>query len=270
MLYDTHSHPYLLKEKSQDETLSQFFSQENTILNCIGIDLVSSQTALSLAQQYLRAYASIWIHPCSIYDDSWSLEEKILMLEKIYEKNKQKIVAIGEIGLDTYWLEKMSWELGKSQDEIFETQKIYFRRQIQLAKKLLIPFIIHSREAGNEVFEILKDEKYNNFVLHSFAEDLGYALSILNIFPEAKLSFSWIITFNSAKEIQETAANIPLKNILIETDSPFLTPAPYRWKQENEPLFCQYVLSKIIDLRNEESENITRSIYQNSRDFFWV
>jgi TatD DNase family protein len=82
------------------------------------------------------------------------------------------------------------------------------------------------------------------------------------------ISFSWIVTFKNALEIQETAKNIPLKNILIETDSPYLTPTPLRWKEENEPAFTKYVLQKIIELRNEEPEEIEKVIFENSKEIF--
>jgi len=86
--------------------------------------------------------------------------------------------------------------------------------------------------------------------------------------PNCMISFSWIVTFKSAIEIQNTAKNIALKNILIETDSPYLTPVPYRWKDENEPSYTRYVLEKIIELRTEEKEEIERQIRENSLEIF--
>ena len=96
------------------------------------------------------------------------------------------------------------------------------------------------------------------------------SLSTYGTAPNCKISFSGIVTFKNAKEIQETAQNIPLKNILIETDSPYLTPSPLRWKEENEPSFTKYVLEKIIELREEEPEVIEKQIFENSLEMFKI
>jgi TatD DNase family protein len=97
---------------------------------------------------------------------------------------------------------------------------------------------------------------------------LEYAQKLLKLSPNCKISFSGIVTFKNAKEIQETAKNIPLKNILVETDSPYLTPTPFRGKEENEPAFTKYVLEKIIELRTEDSEKIKKTIFKNSLEMF--
>jgi TatD DNase family protein len=97
-----------------------------------------------------------------------------------------------------------------------------------LAKKYNLPIIIHNRNSGDDILKILEKTQCKNFIIHCFSEDLVFANRCFSISPEAKMSFSGIVTFKNAKSIAETAASIPLKNILIETDAPFLTPAPYR------------------------------------------
>jgi TatD DNase family protein len=104
--------------------------------------------------------------------------------------------------------------------------------------------------------------------MHCFSENLDFANRCLSFSPSAKISFSWIVSFNSAKDIQETAKNIPLKNILAETDSPYLTPVPKRWKEENEPSFTKYVIDKIVDLRDEKEEVVREQIFINSLEVF--
>jgi TatD DNase family protein len=106
--------------------------------------------------------------------------------------------------------------------------------------------------------------------LHCYTENLDYANKLLEFAPGCMISFSWIVTFKNAKEIQETAKNIPLNNILIETDSPYLTPTPLRWKEENEPDFTKYILDYICKIRNEDNEKIKKQIFENSIKIFWI
>jgi TatD DNase family protein len=115
-----------------------------------------------------------------------------------------------------------------STDEEKQLQQLFFIKHIHLAKKYNLPLIIHNREAAVDILRILQEESFTNFVMHCFCEDLDFARKCIDFAPECKISFSGIVTFNSAENIQEAAANIPLKNIIIETDSPYLTPTPHR------------------------------------------
>ena len=258
MLYDTHCHPNLAKNKNSEKIINNFLEENpEGFLNIIWTDLEKSKQVLELSKKFDRTFSSIWIHPCDIYD--LDLEKSILKLENLYLKNKEKIIAIWEIGLDYYW------EKDKK-----EEQKKFFKAQIELAKKYNLPIIIHNREAKDDVLEILKQTNFKNFIFHCYSKNLEYAKKLLDFSPNCKISFSGIVTFKNAKEIQETAKNIPLKNILVETDSPYLTPTPFRGKCENEPAFTKYVLEKIIELRNEETEKIKKTIFENSLKIFWV
>ena len=142
--------------------------------------------------------------------------------------------------------------------------------KINLAKKLNLPIVIHNRDAKNDIFEILKEENFKNFVFHCFSENLDFAKKVLEFSPNAMISFSGILTFKNAIEIKETAKNIPLENILAETDSPYLTPMPFRWKEENEPIFTRYVIEEIAKLKNQDLEYISEKIFENSKKFFWI
>jgi len=270
MIYDTHSHPYLAKEKSQEEILENFFSNPLNRLNSIACDLESSTTSIEIARKFDWAYASIGIHPTHCLEYFWKVEETIKYLEDMYYSNKHHIVAIGEIWLDYHWLKKLSDGYNISQSEIILSQKEFFIAQIALAKKLELPIIIHNRDSSDEVLEILRETWCKNFVFHCYSEDLAYAQKLLSHSPNCMLWFWWVVTFKNALKTQETASCIPLANIIIETDSPYLTPTPYRGKQENEPSLTRYVLSKIIDLRSESTQEVTSAIYKNSLKFFWV
>ena len=258
---DTHCHLYLNSKKEEIEIVESFKKSWWKYMICIWIDIETSIKAVELSKKYDFIFATIWIHPSDSIKYIWSLEQNIKTLENLYNKNKENIVWIWECWLDYY-------RTDKDDIETIENQKDFFKAQINLAHKLNLPVIIHNRESRYDVFEIIKETKLKKFILHCFSEDLDYANELLKYSPECKISFSWIVTFSSAKAIQETAKNIPLKNIIIETDSPFLTPVPYRWKEENEPSYTLHVLEKIIELRNEEEKLIENTILENSMQIF--
>ncbi|MDD3302057.1 MAG: TatD family hydrolase [Candidatus Gracilibacteria bacterium] len=275
MFFDTHCHTYLTKSKSENELLNEIKVKGNLKITNIGVDLDTSKHIISLLKEYDFMYGSIGIQPLDIikYID---LDFVIGELEEL-SKNK-KIVAIGECGLDYYWLEKDISELlekdttnSKSFDDLLNDGKInqqnWFTNQVLLAKKLNLPLIIHNRGAREDIFEILKNYDFKNFVMHCYSEDYDFAMKLINFSPDCKISFSGIVTFKNAKEVQETASKIPLKNILIETDAPYLAPVPFRGK-ENFPFLVENVFEKICELRSENREKILEQIYENSLNFF--
>ena len=287
MLFDTHCHPNLAKNKDKAKIINNFLEENpKGFLNFIWTNPDTNLDVLELANSNKNCFCSVWIHPCDIYD--LDLEKEILKIENFIIKNSpiipfnkedenKKIIAIWECGLDYYWLkpendEKICKYVPEMQEKIIklkkDLQKIFFKGQIKLAKKYNLPLIIHNRESKEDIFEILKQTNFKNFIFHCYSENLEYARKLLDFAPDSMISFSGIITFKNAKEIQETAKNIPLKNILVETDSPYLTPTPFRGKEENEPSFTKYVLEKIIELRDEESEIIEKQIFKNSKKIF--
>jgi len=278
MLYDTHCHPYLAKIKDKNNIIKAF-REQNPIgfLNSIWTNLETSKEAISEAKQYDFIKASIWIHPCDI--DELDLEESIKKLEKIYLENRDYIVAIWECWLDYYWLKAENDENIAKYDLVYrekiiklkkDLQRVFFIAQIKLAEKYNLPVIIHNRESKDDIFEILKQTNFKNFIFHCYSENLEFAQKLLDFSPNCKISFSGIVTFKNALDIQEAVKNIPLQNILVETDSPYLTPVPYRWKDENEPSYTRYVLEKIIELRDENREEIEKTIFENSLEVFKI
>ncbi len=150
-----------------------------------------------------------------------------------------------------------------------QLEKDWFIAQINLAKKLDLPIVIHNREAWEDIFEILKQTNFKNFIMHCYSENLEYAKKLIDFSPNCKISFSWILTFKNAKNLQEVAKNIELKNIIIETDSPYLVPVPYRW-QENYPFYVEKVFDKLCELREEKPELIKNQIWENSLEIFRI
>ena len=281
MIYDTHCHPYLAKNKTTQEILERF-QNSGSFLNSIWVDIASSLTSVELSKQHDFIFSSVWIHPCDITD--LDLAETILKLENIYLENKDNIVAIWETGLDYYWMKKDSDKLVKDIEDREkaqeikqkyikqkkELQKLFFKAQIELARSYQLPIIIHNRDSREDVLSILKETNCKNFIFHCYSEDLAYARELIAFAPDCKISFSGIVTFKNAADIQDTAANIALSNIIIETDSPYLTPEPHRWRQENEPAFVEHILDKIIALRPESPELIKKQIFQNSLEIFKI
>lgn len=270
-IIDTHCHPYMNKQKNLENILKNFFENDGEKMIIIWIDIKTSLEALEIANKNENIYIAIWIHPCDV--ENLDLEKTILKLENIYKNNSKKIIAIWETGLDYYWIKKDSEKIEDKEIYISkrkQEQKIFFQSQIDLAKKLNLPIIIHNRDSKDDIFEVLKNMDFKNFVFHCFSEDLEFAKKLLDFAPNSMISFSGIITFKNAEKIRETAKNIDLKNILAETDSPFLTPVPFRAKQENEPIFTKYVIEEIAKLREENLDFVAENIFQNSKFFFKI
>jgi len=273
---DTHCHPYLAKKKSEKEIIDNFISSDGIFFVSIWVDVETSKKSLDFSKKYDFVYTTVWIHPCDVYN--LDLDSSIRSLEKLYLGNKDKVVAIWETGLDYYWMvkdaEKYAESENKTEEEYVqekkEIQKKFFHAQIKLAKAYSLPLIIHNRDSKHDVLDILKQQDYKNFIMHCFAEDLEFATECIEFAPDCMISFSGIVTFKNASDIQSAAKHIPLKNIIIETDSPYLTPDPYRGKEENEPSFTQYVLRKIQELRNEAPDNIENQIIKNSKNIFKI
>ncbi len=268
MLYDTHCHPYLSKHTSQEALLENFFASWWTYLNSIATDIESSETCIQLAKKNTWVKAVIGIHPCEVLQYHKNIDNTLKVLEQLYQKNKKYIVAIWESGLDYHWLNSLSDESGMSKNEIIDIQKNFFCAHITLAKKLDLPLVIHNRNAAEDIFDILKNMNYANFVFHCYSENLTFAKKLIDFAPQCKIAFGGILTFKNAKDIQETARTIPLRHIMVETDAPYLTPEPYRGKQENHPGFTQYVLEKLIELRTEKAEEVKQTVYKNSISCF--
>jgi len=271
-MFDTHCHPHLAKEKNEEIVISNFFESGWKYMTIIWTNPVTNNKSIELSKKYNWVYCSVWIHPCDIYE--LDLEKTIIELENHILKNKENIIAIWECWLDYYWLykdEKINKLDEKLKNKIIDwkknLQKLFFKAQILLAKEYNLPVIIHNRDSKDDVFEILKELDFKNFIFHCYSENLDYANKLIKFSPNCKISFSGIVTFKNAKEVQETAKNIDIKHILAETDSPYLTPTPLRWKEENEPLYTKYVIGKIEELRWEQC---SEQIFNNSLGIFWL
>lgn len=216
---------------------------------CVSVDIPDFPKVLKLAQEHPHLYASVGVHPD--YEDT--PEPSVEFLVKM-AKTHSKIIAIGETGLDYY-------RMGDRSYESLEWQRNRFRTHIRAALEVKKPLIIHTRSASEDTMSILKSEGADAIggVMHCFTESLDVARQAMEM--GFFISFSGIITFKSAKELQETCKQVPLDRMLIETDSPYLAPIPHRGKT-NEPAWVSKVGQFIADLKGitvEELATVTTS-----------
>ena len=249
--FDTHAHYNDEKFKDNlDEVINEYKSVGVDRVVNIGYNIESSKKAIDLSNTYSNTYVAIGIHPSDV--DKCSVSE----LEELYNKyNNGKIVAIGEIGLDYYWVKDNK-----------EAQKELFKEQIKLANKLKLPIVVHSRDASLDTYNILKEcpAKYGT-LLHCFSptDDL-VRLVVENGY---KVAFGGNITYNRAKSLQSYMDMIPVSQIVIETDSPYLPPVPLRGTvntSKNLPI----ILEKLAEYKKMDVEELSEIVYRNSLEFF--
>ncbi len=251
IIYDTHAH--YNDEKFKDileETLAENKKAGVIKINEIGYNLESSLKAIELSNKYDGHYAVIGIHPSDV--EKCSADE----IEDIYNKyNNGKIVAIGEIGLDYYWVKDNK-----------EAQKELFIKQIDLANKLKLPIVVHSRDASLDTYLILKEHPaLYGTLLHCFSPTEDLVRLVLE--KKYMVTFGGNITYNRAKSFQKYMDMIPIEQILVETDSPYLPPEPLRGtinSSKNLPI----IITKLAEYKHMNVEEVEKTVYRNSLEFF--
>jgi len=214
-------------------------------LLCIAIDLEAYTAMLALVTPYPQISVTVGVHPNVQDGQDPSVEELIALGQP------DKVIGIGETGLDYFRSEgDLSWQHQR------------FRNHINAAKALKKPLIIHTREAKNDTLRMLEEEGASEVggIIHCFTEDWEFAKKALDL--NFYISFSGIVTFNSAKEIQEVAKKVPADRFLIETDSPYLAPVPFRGRP-NYPTYVRYVAEKLAELRGTTINKIAESSTEN-------
>lgn len=248
MLIDSHAH--LDDEKFHgniDEIIKEATDKELKLIINPAVDLESSKKSIRLADKYSMIYAALGVHPHEVKNiDNDTYDEIIKLTEH------PKVVGIGEIGLD-YYYEYSPREL----------QIKSFHKQIEIAQQLKLPIIVHSRDAHEDTYNVLYEHRSElTGVLHSYSGSWEMAKKYLDM--GMYISFSGPITFNNARKLPQVAQNVPMDRLLIETDSPYLTPVPYRGKT-NHPAYVNYVALKICEIKgcNYEwfIENIENNVY---------
>ena len=266
MIIDTHCHAYWNGlENRQDEVRANMSAAGVVGAIQVGADIKSSRLALDTAIRWgSDTWCTVGIHPSDCQDlCSDSHETVVAEIARLRESRIDKVVGIGETGLDYYHLTP-----GKEVSQK-KTQFSFFAAQALLAQRLDLPLVVHTRNAAADTVFIIKENNVRRAVIHCFSEDSSFAEELMKWSDEIYFSFSGILTYKNARAIQEAATHLPLNRILVETDSPFLVPAGARNERSvNEPAFTRHVLDFLKTLRAESPEIVERTVWDNSRSFF--
>ena len=241
-LFDTHSH-YNDEKFNEDREviISETFKFGVTRFMCIGYDLESSRKAIKIAEEHDNIWATCGISP----NDIDGLDFECLKELELMAKNP-KVVAIGEIGLEYYW---------EKNEDMRLKQKDFFIKQIEIANRLDLPIVIHTRDAVMDTLNILKENDISgiNVTLHCFSESIEMAREFLKL--GCKFGVGGVVTFKNGRKLQEVVSELDLSNFILETDSPYLTPEPYRGTK-NEPKNVFLVAEKIGKIKNMSTEDV--------------
>ena len=254
MIFDSHTH--LNAEQFNDdipETIERAKELGVTKMAVVGFDTPTIEKSLQLSHDYSNIYSIIGWHPTEAGSYTKDVEKKLQE-----QLTMPKVVALGEIGLDYYWMEDPK-----------EVQAEVFRRQIAIAKEMNLPISNHTREALADTYQILKEEDIRDIggIMHSFSGDFEWAKRFLDL--GMHISFSGVVTFKKAQDVQEAATHVPLDRLLVETDAPYLAPVPYRGKR-NEPGYTRYTVEKIAELRNLPVEEVALQTWKNAHRLFRI
>lgn len=252
-VFDTHAH-YDSEGFNADrmEVLASMPGQGVELILNPGCDLESSKTAVSLAEQFPFVYAAVGVHPSDCGD---FCDDTVHVLRTLAAHEKVK--AIGEVGLDYYWEDNPPKEF----------QQQVFRKQMELAEELSLPVIIHDREAHHDCLEIVKAHPNVKGVYHCYSGSLEDAKILVKM--GWMLSFTGVVTYKNARKSLEVIDWLPMDRIMIETDSPYLTPVPFRGKR-NDSGNVHLVAETIAQVKGMDPEEVARVTLENGKRFFQI
>lgn len=254
MIFETHAHynDDAFRE-DRDELLSRLPAEGIGKVVNVASDLDSIDECLDLAERYPFVYCALGIHP----SDCGPLTDGRLLA--IREKLKgEKVVAVGEIGLDYYW------------DNVErEVQRHWFGEQLEMAREAGLPVVIHSRDAAEDTMRIMKERRAGEIggVVHCFSYSLEMAREFVKM--GFFIGIGGVVTFKNARKLKEVAAGIPMENIVIETDCPYLAPVPHRGRR-NSSLYLPYIAEAIAQLRGMEAEEVVALTERNARQLYRI
>jgi len=248
MFIDSHCH--LSKEYYEDlnKIINNCKKNQVNILIISGCDKKSIIEGLEIIKKYTNIYMTIGFHPS---EEDKTTEEDLIWLEKLINSN-DKIIGVGEIGLDYYWTKNNK-----------ESQKILFKKQLDIAARLNLPVVIHTREATQETYNILKEYNLKG-IIHCYSGSLEMAKEYIKL--GYKIGIGGVLTFKNSNLV-EVVNNIDLKNITLETDSPYLAPTPYRGKQ-NSPEYIPIIARKIAEIKEVSIEQVKKETTSNVLSLF--
>lgn len=253
MLFDTHAHYDAEQfDPDRDQVLEALPSRGVSLVVDPGCDIPSSRAALALAEKYPLLYAAVGYHPenCAPYRP-----EELDILRDM--ARHPKVVAIGEIGLDYYWEENPPKEL----------QQQVFRRQMALAEELDLPVIVHDREAHADALAIVREFPRVRGVFHCFSGSAEMARELVKL--GWMVSFTGVLTYKNARKALEAAEAVPLDRLMIETDSPYMAPAPHRGKR-NDSGYLIHICEKLAEIKGISPEECAHITLENGKRFFHI
>ena len=249
-LIDSHCH--LVDEAFDDDRLFILNDLSNFAIKAIinpATNLDDTKKSIELAKKYDNFYAMAGIHPEDIEE---ICEKDLEELENLAKD--PNVVAIGEIGLDYYW-----------KDNNKDDQKKIFIHQLELARKIDKPAVIHVRDAKDDIIKILKDYQDLKIQIHCFSDDLETLEKYMEM--GFYISIGGVVTFSNGKNEQNAARNVPIERLMLETDSPYLTPEPFRGLR-NDPRRVVEVARKVAELRDMKIDKLAKRTYNNTKEFF--
>lgn len=274
MIFDSHAH-YEDKRFDADRVELLCAMRDNNIGRIInvGSTLDTSRESIELSEKYEDIYAAVGIHPSEVAfpidgdeENALSIQKSIDIMPEVIDKlkglsNSDKCVSIGEIGLDYYW---------DKEEENHNLQRKWFIAQLELAKEVNKPVIVHSRDASKDTFDILKDAKKRfgtEAVVHCYSGSPEMALEYVKL--GYYIGVGGVVTFKNGRKLRETVEEIPLENILVETDCPYMAPEPYRGKR-NDSTKLSYIVERIALLKNISIEEVEEQTYKNACRFYGI
>ena len=254
MIFESHAHyDDEAFNADRDELLKSLVGNGIEYVVNVGSSMESTRSSVALAGKYDFIYAAIGVHP----SETGELTENDIEWLKNEALFNKKVVAIGEIGLDYYWEEPKR-----------DIQKIWFERQLELAREVKLPVIIHSRDASKETLDIMKAHKAEELggVIHCYSYSKETAKEYLNM--GFYFGIGGVVTFKNARQVKEAVQYIPLDRILLETDCPYLSPEPNRGKR-NSSLNIPYIASAIAQLKGIEYDELIEITSQNAKKMYF-
>lgn len=254
MIFESHAHYEDARFDEDRKALLSSFPQKGIdyVVN-VGSSLKTTQQSIALAKQYDFIYAAAGVHP----EETAELNEENFAW--LCEQMKQeKVVAVGEIGLDYHWDEPER-----------KIQKVWFERQIALARQVSLPMIIHSRDAAQDTLDIMKVCKAEEAggVIHCFSYGVEMAREYLNM--GFYIGIGGVLTFKNAKKLKEVAKYVPLDRILLETDCPYMAPEPHRGKR-NSSIYLPYVAETLATIKGVDVEEVYQTTRENGKQMYMI
>ena len=254
MIFETHAHYDDSRFATDRESVIKkvYNSGVAPIIN-VGASIKSTAATVELAKKYDYIYAAVGVHPSDIEGLN---EDSFNWLRE--QANWEKAVAIGEIGLDYYW---------DKEPQVQEAQRYWFKRQMDLARELKLPIIIHSRDAAEDTMKVMKEANSHEIpvVVHCYSYSKEMALQFIEM--GYMIGVGGVVTFKNGKKLKETVSAIPLEKILLETDCPYMAPEPFRGKR-NDSGYIPYIIQQIADIKGVTPEEVEKVTEDNAYRLF--